>query len=76
MAGLGDERRFRGVRDASGLPSTPEALRRRSEPRLWAITGRSSGKVQQNCGMPSRTSNRLGGRAMDLVGPLRKLPHC
>jgi hypothetical protein len=33
---LGHERRFRDVRDESGLPPTPERLRRRSEPTLRA----------------------------------------
>src|SRR5215467_4120520 len=33
---MGHERRFRDVRDQSGLPPTPERLRQRSEPTLRA----------------------------------------
>ncbi len=35
-AALGHERRFRDIHDASGLSSTPERLRQRSEPTLRA----------------------------------------
>jgi hypothetical protein len=35
---MGLERRFREVRDKSGLPPTPERLRRRNEPTLRAKT--------------------------------------
>ncbi len=38
-SGVGHERRFRDVRDESGLPSIPERLRRRSEPRLRPTFG-------------------------------------
>jgi hypothetical protein len=34
MSALGHERRFRGIRDESGLPPIPERLRHRSEPTL------------------------------------------
>jgi hypothetical protein len=36
MSELGHERRFRDVHNESGLPSTPERLRHRSEPTLRA----------------------------------------
>jgi hypothetical protein len=38
-AALGQQRRFRYVRDESASPSTPDVLRRRSEVTLWAKTG-------------------------------------
>jgi hypothetical protein len=40
-SGVGHERRFRDVRDESGLPPTPERLRQRSEPTLRAKCGPS-----------------------------------
>jgi hypothetical protein len=42
----GHERRFRDVRDESGLPPTPERLRQRSEPTLRATIRPSSAVVR------------------------------
>jgi hypothetical protein len=44
---MGHERRFRDVRDRSGLPPTPERLRQRSESTLRATNGSSLTAIQR-----------------------------
>jgi hypothetical protein len=59
----GSERRFHDVRDESGLPPTPERLRRRSEPTLRAMSGNAGWLTQRNRGRIRRTAGPIDYRS-------------
>ena len=65
MRALGHERRFRDVRDESGLPQTPERLRQRSESTLRASA--------DSCSAAKRFSILASGTARGVM-VIRALP--